>query len=156
MNSTTVFVLAFGIGIVAGLRSLTAPAALSVAAWLKWFSLEGSPLHFMSSGIAALIFGILAIAELIADKLPSTPSRTAPMGLSARAVTGALSGATVAAGGGQSLAIGACLGVVGALVGTFGGYRARLALLKVLPPVLAAVLEDIVAIGAGFLIASKV
>ncbi len=151
-----IFVLAFCIGIIAGLRSMTAPATVSIAAWLKWFSLEGSPLHFMASGITALIFGILALGELVADKLPSTPNRTAPVGLSARVVTGGLCGATLASGGGQSLVVGACLGIVGALVGTFGGFQVRTSLMKVMPPNAAAVLEDVVAIVGGLVISSRV
>jgi uncharacterized membrane protein len=156
MNSGLIFTLAFAIGIVAGLRSLTAPAAVSIAAWLKWFNLENSPLHFMASGITALIFGILALGELVADKLPNTPNRTAPVGLIARIVTGALCGATLSAGGGQSLVIGAVLGVVGALVGTFGGFQVRAKLMKVMPANAAAVLEDIVAIVGGLFVASRV
>jgi uncharacterized membrane protein len=155
MNSTVVFALAFGIGIVAGLRSFTAPAAASVGAWLKWFSLENSPLHFMASGITAAIFCVLAIGELIMDKLPSTPNRTSPGPLVARIVFGSLAGATLSVGGGQSLAVGAVLGAIGSLVGTFGGFQVRMRLMKVMSGTVAALLEDAVAILAGFLFASK-
>ena len=110
----------------------------------------------MASGITALILVILAIGELIADKLPSTPNRTAPIGLSARVVTGGLTGATLAAAGGQSLAVGACLGIVGALVGAFGGFQVRAKLMKVMPANAAAVLEDAVAIVGGLVISSRV
>jgi uncharacterized membrane protein len=155
MNSTVVFALAFGIGIVAGLRSFTAPAAVSVGAWLKWFSLENSPLHFMASGITAAIFCVLAVGELIMDKLPSTPNRTAPGPLIARIVFGALAGATLSVGGGQSLAIGAVLGAIGSLVGAFGGFQVRMRLMKMMSGNVAAIMEDVVAVVAGFFLASR-
>ncbi len=40
----TVYVLALLIGVIAGLRALTAPAAVSWAAWLGWLPLQGTPL----------------------------------------------------------------------------------------------------------------
>src|SRR3954467_587540 len=73
MPNNLVFALALGIGIIAGLRSLTAPAAVSWAACLGWLDLQGSPLAFMGSKIAVAIFSLLAIAEYVADLLPSTP-----------------------------------------------------------------------------------
>ena len=82
-----VFVLALGIGIVAGLRSLTAPAVVAWGAHLGWLNLHGSPLAFMGSTTAVAIFSVLAIGELIADKLPMIPKRTAPAPLIARVVT---------------------------------------------------------------------
>ena len=77
-DSSYVLILAAGIGFVAGLRSLTAPAAVSWAAHLGWLDLQGSPLAFMGSMAAVAIFSILALAELVADKLPTTPNRTTP------------------------------------------------------------------------------
>ena len=85
--------LSFGIGFVAGLRSLTAPAAVAWAAHLGWIHLDGTPLAFMGSKWTAIVFTILALVELVADQLPQTPARTAAVGLSARVVTGALTGA---------------------------------------------------------------
>src|SRR3954452_16399458 len=76
-----VFVLALGIGIVAGLRSLTAPAVVALGAHLRWLNLHGSTLAFMGSTMAVAVFSAVAIGELIADKLPMTPNRTAPVGL---------------------------------------------------------------------------
>jgi hypothetical protein len=87
MNS--LFLLAIGIGIVAGLRSLLAPAVVAWAAHFDWLNLNGSPLVFMGSRTAVAIFSVLAIGELIADKLPKTPKRTALAPLLARILTGA-------------------------------------------------------------------
>ena len=88
-----VFVLAFGIGIVAGLRSLTAPAVAAWGAHLGWLNLHDSPLAFIGSTTAVAIFSLLAISELVADKLPMIPTRTAPAPLMTRVVTGGLCGA---------------------------------------------------------------
>ena len=102
-----VFVLALGIGIVAGLRSLTAPAVVAWGAHLGWLNLHGSPLAFMGSTTAVAIFSLLAIGELIADKLPMIPKRTAPAPLIARVATGGLCGACLCAAVGKSLLAGA-------------------------------------------------
>jgi uncharacterized membrane protein len=157
MNPSEVLLLAFLIGGVAGLRSLTAPAVLAWAAHHNWLNLHNTPLSFMTSTVAVAIFLLLAIGELIADQLPSTPSRTKPPGLIARIVLGGLCGAGIAAAGSQSLGLGAVLGIVGALAGTFGGYQARSGLGKALkvPDIVIAILEDIVAIGGGLLIVSR-
>ena len=73
----SVFVLAFLIGVIAGLRSMTAPAAVSWAARLGWLHLENTPLAFLGFPSTPYILTVLAIGELIADKLPKTPSRKA-------------------------------------------------------------------------------
>ena len=157
MSATEILLLAFLLGVVAGLRSFTAPAALAWAAHRGWLSLHDAPLSFMASTAATVIFILLAVGELIADQLPSTPSRTAPPGLIARIVTGGLSGVGIGAAGTQSLAVGAILGIVGALFGTFGGYRARTGLVKAfkVPDLVIATLEDVVAIGGGLFIVSR-
>ena len=155
MNLTTL--LAFGLGVVAGLRSLTAPAVVAWAAQLGWINLQGSPLAFMGSKWTVGILTVLALVELIADQLPSTPARTAPVGLTARIVTGALSGACLAVAGAAALWLGAVVGVIGALIGTFGGYQARVGLVRGLrvPDVAIAIPEDVVAIGLGLFLASR-
>jgi Predicted membrane protein len=147
--------LALGIGIVAGLRSLTAPAVVSWAATAGWLNLHGSPLAFMGSKIAAVILSLLAIGELIADKLPTTPKRTALAGLLARIVMGGLSGACLCASVHQSLVAGALPGAAGAVAGAFGAYQIRKNLVSNLniKDTFVAVAEDLVAIGfACFLV----
>jgi len=146
-------VLAFLIGFIAGLRSLTAPAVVSWAARLGWIHLENSSLAFLGAAVTPWIFTALAIAELVTDQLPSTPSRKSPPGLIARILMGALSGAAFGVAGG-SLAVGAIAGVAGAIAGTFGGYEARRRLATALGkdrPI--AFLEDVIAIGGALLLA---
>jgi uncharacterized membrane protein len=156
-NSSLVLALAFGIGVVAGLRALTAPAVVSWIAHLRGFNLQGSYLSFMDSTAAVAVFTLLALVELVSDKLPKTPSRTTAVPLVARILTGGLAGATLCAAGGGSAAIGAILGVVGALVGTFGGYQARTRTVKALGvhDFVIALLEDAVAVFGGIFLATR-
>ena len=152
----SILLFAFLIGVVDGLRSLTAPAAVSWATRLGWLHLENTWLAFLGAAITPYIFTVLAIGELIADKLPNTPSRKAPPGFGARLVMGAISGAAVGAQG-EQLVAGLLAGAVGAVAGTLGGYEARSRLVRAtggkdLP---IALLEDAIAIGGAFGIVSR-
>jgi uncharacterized membrane protein len=157
MNSGLILILALGIGVVAGLRSLTAPAVVAWAAHFGWIGLAGSPLAFMGSKWTAAVFTVLALVEFVADQLPGTPPRTAAVGLSARIVTGALCGASFAVAGGTGLWLGAVAGAIGGIAGAFGGYQARVGLVRALrvPDFVIAIPEDIVAIGLGLFLASR-
>ena len=147
-----ILVFALLIGVVAGLRAITAPAAVCWAAWLGWLPLAGTPLAFMGNAFAPWIVGLLAIGELVGDQLPKTPSRTVPAQFITRLVMGALCGAAIAAPAGQLL-FGAGAGIVGAAIGTLGGAAARAraaaAFGRDLP---AALIEDVIAIGCALLI----
>src|SRR5690348_12511353 len=131
MNST-VLLLAFLIGAVAGLRTMTAPTVVAWAANRHWLNLHNSPLAFMGSTAAVAVFTVLALGELVFDKLPSTPNRTSPLGLICRSVTGVLSGVAVVAAGHGSFALGIVLGAAGAIVGAFVGYEVRKRLVRTL------------------------
>jgi uncharacterized membrane protein len=157
MTPSQVLLLALLIGVVSGLRSLTAPAVVAWAAHRNWLNLHNTVLSFMASTAAVVIFTLLALVELVADKLPSTPSRTKPVGLIARIVLGGLSGAGVAVSGAQSIVLGAVLGAVGGIAGAFAGYQVRTRLVKALevPDLVIALLEDSVAIGGGLFIVSR-
>lgn len=147
------YLASLGIGLVAGLRCLTAPALVCGAAWLGLLKLTDTQLSFLASSLTAIIVLILALGELIGDKLPKTPARTALPGLAGRILTGTISGAALFASSGVSLAAGAVLGIIGALIGTFGGFYARTGLVKALKAkdAFVAVPEDILAIGLGCL-----
>jgi uncharacterized membrane protein len=150
-----VFVLAFGIGIVAGLRSLTAPAVVAWGAHLGWLNLHGSSLAFMGSKTAVAIFSVLAIGELIADKLPMMSKRTAPAPLMARIITGALCGACLCAAAGKSLLAGAVLGGISGVIGAFLGYGIRRRLDFHIKDLVVALCEDVVAVGLAFFLVSR-
>ena len=148
---------AFLIGVFSGLRSLTAPAATAWAARLGWLKLR-SPLIWMGSLASVSVFTVLALAELVSDKLPKTPSRTAPPGLIARILLGGLSGAAVVgAGSSQSWLLGAVVGAIGGIVGCFGGYQVRRRLVKALGSAdfVVAILEDAIAIGGSLWVVSR-
>jgi uncharacterized membrane protein len=150
----SIYLLALLIGVVAGLRTMTAPAAVSWAAHLGWLPLQGTPLAFMGATVTPYIFTVLAIGELITDQLPKTPSRKVPMQFGARIVSGALCGACIGAPHGALVAA-LVAGVVGAVIGTLGGAAARGALAGVFGRDLpAAFIEDVVAIGGAILIVS--
>lgn len=146
----------FGIGIIAGLRSLTAPALVSWAARLGWLDLSGSGLSFLGSRAAVIILSLLALGELIADKLPKTPKRTNMGPLLFRAITGGFSSMAICASAHQSPVVGTMLGVLGSIAGAFAGYEIRHRLVGKfgLPDIGVAAAEDIVAIGGGLLIVS--
>jgi uncharacterized membrane protein len=126
--SPTILVLALLIGVVAGLRAITAPAAVAWAAHLGWLPLGGTPLAFLGNLAVPWVLTVLAVGELVGDQLPTTPSRKVPVQFGTRIVMGEIAGAAVATAGGQ-LAAGAAAGIVGAVLGTLGGAatRARLA-----------------------------
>jgi uncharacterized membrane protein len=155
MNATPVMFFAFGIGVVAGLRTFTAPAAVAWAGHLGLLSLGESSLAFLGATWATVVFSILAILELAGDLMPKIPKRTAPGPLAARLLSGALCGAALCASAKQSPLIGTVLGAAGALMGAFAGYELRKRLtagLKV-KDLFIAIPEDLVAIGfAAFLV----
>lgn len=157
MRPEFIIVLAFGIGVIAGLRALTAPAVVAWISHLRGFNLQGSHLEFMGSTAAVIVFTILALGEIVNDKLPKTPSRTAPVSVVTRMVTGALAGATLSAAAAGSIVIGAACGAVGSLAGTFGGYYARTGTVRALgvPDFVIALVEDAIAVGGGIFIATR-
>lgn len=157
MNSGMSVLLAFGIGLVAGLRSMTAPAATAWGAHLGRLNLQNSPLAFMASKWAAAIFTLAALGELVADQLPKTPARTKPGPLAARIVMGGLCGACILVAAGGAAWLGAVAGGVGGLVGAFAGYRARMGLVQSLhaPDAAIAILEDLIAIGLGIVVVTR-
>jgi uncharacterized membrane protein len=145
--------MALLIGVIAGLRSLTAPAVVSWAAFLGWINLHGTWASWMGNIITVIILSLLAVGELVNDKLPKTPARTAPPVFAARIIMGAFAGAVIGTVWGFKWG-GLGAGIVGAVLGTLGGYQARSRLVaatggKDLP---IALLEDAVAILGGFAI----
>jgi uncharacterized membrane protein len=100
-----------------------------------------------------IVFTLLAVVELIADKLPNTPARTAPVGLTARIFFGGACGLALATSAGISLSFSVLLGSTGALVGTFAGYHSRRLVVSKghVPDLAVAVAEDMFAIAGGLL-----
>ena len=134
---------------------MTAPALVSWAARWGWLHLDNTWLSFLGATATPYILSVLAIGELINDKLPKTPSRKAPPSFAFRILSGAFSGAAIGASSG-SLALGACAGALGAVVGTLGGYEVRSRLAKAVGRDLpSALLEDAAAVVGAYLIVSQ-
>jgi uncharacterized membrane protein len=157
MSPGLILFSAFGIGVVAGLRSLTAPAAVSWAAYLGWLNLQGSPFAFMGSIVTVVICSLLAVGELGADLSPSIPRRTAPGPLLGRLLMGGLCGACLCASAGQSLSTGALLGATGGLIGAFAGYEIRKRLVAgwKIRDVFVALTEDLIAIVLAYIFVAR-
>lgn len=152
----SILLCAFLIGVIAGLRTMMAPAVVSWAAGLGWLHLEGTPLHFLSHPISRYVLGVAALGELVNDKLPKTPSRKVPPQFIARIITGGLSGAALGASR-QALVGGLVAGAIGAVAGTLGGSEFRTRLAKAIGgndlPI--ALLEDAIALIGAILIVSR-
>jgi uncharacterized membrane protein len=146
------YILAFLIGAIAGLRSLTPPAVVSWAARAGWLALGNTWLAFLGFAFTPYIFTAMALGELVADKLPKTPSRKAPGPFLFRIVSGGLCGAALT--GGQ--VGGLIAGALGGVAGTLGGYEFRARLVKAIGgkdlPI--ALLEDVIAVGGAIWIVS--
>lgn len=144
---------AFLIGAVAGLRTMTAAAAVCWAAALGWIDVSGTWLAFLGYAHTPWLVTAFALLEFVTDQLPGTPSRTVPIQFGARILIGAVAGASMTAAG--SPAVGLAAGAIGAIAGTLGGraFRARLAAAFGADRP-AALVEDAVAVVAAALIAT--
>ncbi|HEX6454513.1 MAG TPA: hypothetical protein VF060_34255 [Trebonia sp.] len=140
MMITTSLKLAAIAGAATGLRSTVAVAALVNA---------GAPgLPHQLTGQAARIGALLGVAgELVADKLPSTPSRLGPSGLGGRLALAATAGAVLARGGKDPVLPAVVVAAAAALASAKIGHDVRTAAAKRVPPLAAAAAEDTVALG---------
>jgi uncharacterized membrane protein len=152
MTSTILYLLCVLIGGVTGLRSLTGIAIVTIVAQrsspqVGWLHLGGTGLNFLSMPVAMYVFVVLAIGELIADKLPFTPARIQVGPLAVRFLLGALCGSALAVAAGTMWIVPAAVGGISAIVGAYAGYWLRHGItsrgVKDLP---IALLEDAVAI----------
>jgi uncharacterized membrane protein len=152
------FLLSFLLGFVDGLRSLTAPAIVCWAAHFGWLHFAGTKFAFIDHPATLVVFTLLALVELVMDKLPSTPPRTAPVGLVARIVLGGASGLALATGAGISVSLAGMIASIGAIAGAFAGYHIRRAVVfgAQVPALVAAIAEDAIAIAGGLLIVSHI
>ena len=149
-------VCAFLVGMVSGMRSMLGPAIVSWAARLGLLNVDGTLMEFMGYRYTPIILSVLALGELIADKLPFTPSRKQPAGFGARIVSGALVGATIGSSGHLMIA-GGIVGAIGAVAGTLGGSAARARMAAAFGRDLpAALIEDICAIAIGLLAVMRI
>lgn len=152
-----VLVVALCLGGLTGLRAFTPITVLVWTLHLHHLRILGSPLYFLHKTAPVVILTILAIAELVADKLPFTPSRLRLPGLVGRVVCGAVCGVVSGQAWGASWQTSAAAGLIGAIIGAWVGYEVRKGWVQTLHwhdfPV--ALIEDIVAIGGSILVISR-
>lgn len=156
-DSRKLIAAALGIGAIAGLRSMTAPALVSWATEQHWVR-PGRRLKFLKRKGTATALSALAVGELVADKLPSTPARTQPASLAVRALMGGVSAGVLCARKKRFVPAAALLGAGAAVAGAFAGYQTRRQLrerLRVSDKVIA-VAEDAVAVGGGLLLVRSI
>ncbi|GAC1575042.1 MAG: DUF4126 family protein [Candidatus Elarobacter sp.] len=133
------YVRAFGIGFVSGMRSMTGPAAVRIRA----------------GGPSAVVVPLLALGELVVDKLPGVPERTTPASVVLRALSGGYAGSFLARERADRR-IAFALGAAGALAGTYAMLELRRAATRKtgLPDPVIALVEDVAAISAGLLLSA--
>src|SRR6185312_916750 len=112
--------------IATGMRTLTAITVICWAAYLGFLPVEGTWAFWMGHLASVIVFTLLALGEYVGDTLPQTPSRKAWPLVAGRLGAGILVGVTIATVLGQPKAGGVLFGVIGALIGTYGGYRVRM------------------------------
>jgi uncharacterized membrane protein len=146
-----VFINAFLAGTASGLRALIGLAVVSWAAHLGYLHLDQTWLAFLGYAVTPYIVSLMALGELVNDKLPKTPSRLIPPQFITRILTSALCGAAIGLSGHQMIT-GLLAGVLGGVLGTLGGAKGRAALAKLFGRDLpAALLEDAIALGIAAL-----
>ncbi|MEI7915089.1 MAG: DUF4126 family protein [Mycobacteriaceae bacterium] len=154
MTHALVLLLALLIGVVAGLRTFTAPAVLAWAAALHWINLNGTWASWMGHWATVAVLTVVAVVELISDKMPTLPSRKSAPQFLARIASGAFSGAVLGTAWGYKWgSLGA--GMIGAVLGTIGGYEARTRLVAATggKDRSVALGEDVIAAAAGIAVA---
>ena len=113
------------LGLCTGLRTMTPIALVCWYARLGYLPMQGTWAFWLATPITVGVFSLLAVGEYIGDKLPNTPNRTAPLPLISRLAFGGFVGAIIATSLRGSVVEGAVLAILGAALGTFGGYRVR-------------------------------
>ena len=140
------------LGIVAGMRSMSAPAFTSLYLGRKIGARPSDRLtEIIASPEANLLLPALALGELVVDKLPFTPARIQPPSLLARIASGAITGQAVEVEEDRDRSYGALVGGLAAAGSTFSFYYLRRALARRshIPDPVLGFLEDMLAIGLG-------
>ena len=141
------------LGVTTGLRSMTPMALICWYAYFGYLPVDGTWAAWTARLWVAIALTVLAVCELIADKLPRIPDRTSPGPLLVRLILAGMAGSIAAGGLNEPGLEGVLLCVLGALLGSFGGYMLRRDLVEKLDCKgwHVAVAEDLIAIlGAGF------
>ena len=133
---------------------MAAPAIVSKLASSGLLPIEESQIGFLTNPTTTKTTAVLALGEMLADKLPFIPNRTQAGPLIARAVSGAVSGAAFSKGQKRSAIFGALCGVAAAIGATYGAFKLRQMADQRLhiPDTVVAVAEDALVATAGYLL----
>lgn len=158
MTDAQIYAGAAAMGALAGMRSMSAPAMVSQVAKAGQMAMGHPELDFLHSPKTAYAMTALAVAEVIADKLPFMPKRTEAPALVGRAIAGGLSGAAILSSKRKSPIWGAVAGAAGAIAAAYAFYHLRRVARDDwhVPDAVAALVEDAIVAGGGMLVLSKV
>lgn len=154
MTDVEVYAGVAGMGAVAGMRSLSAPAMLTRIAKSGVLPQRGEELGFLKNRKVAIPLTALALGEVLVDKLPFMPKRTKAFSLFGRAVTGGLTGAAICSAKRKPAWIGAVIGAAAAVGGAYAAYNIRRQLTEKtrVPDTLIGLAEDALVAGVGIMI----
>ena len=140
------------LGILAGMRSMAAPAISSrMLSGRHSKRLAHSPLNFMQSGTTANVLGVMAIGESVGDKMPEAPDRISAGALIGRSISGGISGASIYKASGKSIIKGAILGSLVAVASTYASFYLRKQIVEqshLIDPIVGSI-EDVLVLGTG-------
>lgn len=114
---------AAGLGAATGLRSMTGLALASRELARRPAGEADALREWLADDTVSYVLAGLALAELVADKLPDVPDRVDPAPLAARGVIGATVGAL--AGGEDHWVVGAAVGAAAAVASAWVGWAVR-------------------------------
>lgn len=144
LSASGVAVRAAVLGTAVGGRSMSGVAAVATSSGPRDRA-AGAPLRLLAARYAPAVTTALLLGELVADKLPGTPSRLAPPALAGRLAFGVLAGGALAQRSRVPPAVPAVLGGLLAVAGSVAGARfRRAAAARGVPDLYAALAEDAV------------
>jgi len=141
------------LGGMTGLRAMTPMAVLCWFAWMGNLPVTGTWAFWVAKPVTAIVFTVLAVGEMVGDKLPQCPNRTDAGPLVSRVAFGGLVGALAATGLTGSALEGILLGGISALAGTWLGFLLRRWMVKDsgYRDAYVALVEDAIAVGFSIL-----
>lgn len=141
----------FGLSVISAMRGMSGPALLAQDfSRRKPPTLAGTEFDFMTSDTTAGLMSMVAVGEMVFDKMPFAPPRISPPALAGRMASGALVGAALSTERGEDVTRGAIRGALITGVATFVMYFTRMVLGKSFSMVLSGILEDAVVLAYGW------
>ncbi len=139
------------LGVMSGMRSMSAPALISRRAVQNPHAFKGTLFAPLAQKEASSLAGLAALGEIVIDKLPILPKRTALLPLLGRAMLGGFAGAAAYTEPKRSASEGAIIGALAAVASSYVSYFIRRGVGKLLhlPDLPVAILEDVGVAGIG-------